>query len=549
MKKIIALLLSAVLMSMCLVIGLTACGKNGQGSTTPTIEIGSDGYWYINGTKTAYKAEGEKGEKGDKGENGKDGIDGSNGENGKDGKSAYELYKEIYGYEGTEEEWLDDLVNGRLAGKTESGEESSEESSGESGESETGSESTTPSKKTDFTLQIFTGGYGSEMWEYVLKEFEKGHPEYNVIANMGKTVNDAMQNEWRDGNPPDFVFLDGTLEKQAWLENDMLYDFTDWLETATVAGEENVKIKERVIADYAHKYTNNEGKTITYGMPLLVSSYGMWHDETFFKHNVWTVPKNYNELLAWIDNNAAANMAALIYPGVYSGYLVQGMILPALAEVGDSFYNRVENALDAEVYTSAEFKAVMNRFATIVGKQNAVADCLSLNHLDSQMRWLNHKAAFIPNGLWLRSEMADLEAIPDGFNMRYTPSALNVEKQVVVASSITCAVAKDAKNKEAALEFMRYLYRTDVAQKFAECSDSPSATNVILDGTKISDVLKYAQEEMNNPAYKRVLHMGSWGRVESVFNQGVNSIVAGTKTVDQVCNELAAQAKRQLAER
>ena len=34
---------------------------------------------------------------------------------GADGKSAYEIYCETYGYEGTEEEWLFDLVNGGLA--------------------------------------------------------------------------------------------------------------------------------------------------------------------------------------------------------------------------------------------------------------------------------------------------------------------------------------------------------------------------------------------------------------------------------------------------
>ena len=131
-------------------IGLTACGKDGQ-SNAPTIEIGSDGYWYVNGTKTDCKASGEKGEQGEKGdkgdkgdsgeqgekgdkgnsgEKGSDGINGSNGVNGSDGKdgingsdgkdgvngkSAYEIYKEKYGYEGTEEQWLDDLVNGRLA--------------------------------------------------------------------------------------------------------------------------------------------------------------------------------------------------------------------------------------------------------------------------------------------------------------------------------------------------------------------------------------------------------------------------------------------------
>lgn len=412
-----------------------------------------------------------------------------------------------------------------------------------------GPESKWDGKKTDFTLQIFTGGYGADMWKYVVEMFEKDHPEYNVIPMYGNTVNDSMKDEWRNGNPPDFVYLDGTIEKQMWLQNDMLYDFTDWLETATVAGEENVKIKDRMLTEYVHKYTNENGKTITYGMPLLLSSYGMWYDETLFNAKSWTVPTNYSELSAWVDKNATAETAALIYPGKYSGYLVQGMILPALAEVGDEFYDRVENALDAEVYTSAEFKAVMNRFADVFGKDkkaNAVADCLSLDHTTSQMQWLAHKAAFIPNGLWLRNEMATLNAIPEGFEMRYAPSALNVKQQIIIASSQACAIAEDAVNKEAALEFMRYLYRTDVAKKFVEHSDSPSATNISIDELKVSNVLKYAQEVMNNPAYKHVLHVGSWGGVDTVFNQGVNSIVAGTKTVDQVCNELAAQARKQL---
>ena len=38
-------------------------------------------------------------------------------QNGKDGKSAYELYKIKYGYSGTEEEWLEALVNGELVEK------------------------------------------------------------------------------------------------------------------------------------------------------------------------------------------------------------------------------------------------------------------------------------------------------------------------------------------------------------------------------------------------------------------------------------------------
>ena len=50
-----------------------------------------------------------------RGEKGEAGQDGSDGQDGKDGKSAYELYKEKFGYDGSEEQWLIDLVNGNLA--------------------------------------------------------------------------------------------------------------------------------------------------------------------------------------------------------------------------------------------------------------------------------------------------------------------------------------------------------------------------------------------------------------------------------------------------
>ena len=93
---------------------------------------------------------GPQGEQGIQGETGKDGIDGTNGKdgngvvsinktsseglvdtytitftngdkttftvtNGKDGKSAYQVYLESYPeYIGTEKEWLEDLINGKL---------------------------------------------------------------------------------------------------------------------------------------------------------------------------------------------------------------------------------------------------------------------------------------------------------------------------------------------------------------------------------------------------------------------------------------------------
>ena len=81
-------------------------GEPGEDGHTPIITIGENGNWYIDGDDTGVLAEGVQGPQGEPGE---DGID------GEDGLSAYEIYIKYHPeYTGTEEEWLEDLVNGDL---------------------------------------------------------------------------------------------------------------------------------------------------------------------------------------------------------------------------------------------------------------------------------------------------------------------------------------------------------------------------------------------------------------------------------------------------
>lgn len=64
-------------------------GKDGQaGKPGSVLTIGADGYWYIDGVKTEYKAQGEKGEKGDPGEKGEKGDPGEKGEKGDPGATG-----------------------------------------------------------------------------------------------------------------------------------------------------------------------------------------------------------------------------------------------------------------------------------------------------------------------------------------------------------------------------------------------------------------------------------------------------------------------------
>lgn len=424
-----------------------------------------------------------------------------------------------------------------------------------------------------FEVQIYAGGYGTKMWEYVLEEFQNDHPDIEVIPYMDNTVNTQMAQRWRSGNPPDFVFLDGGgLDKDNWLKSGLLYDFSDWLKTAKVNGTDTL-ITDVVDSEMFNYYTDSKGNTITYGMPLLKSSYGMWYDENWFTENELSVPENYTDLMSFKNaiaesgakTNGGNTPAVLCYPGQYSGYLVQGFILPALAAYNDSgFFNKIVLASDPNVFVDERFVDVMQRFMDFVEGDTVMSGTLSLDHTTSQLRWLRHDAALIPNGLWLRGELerdvkgdsaqsGDVTAFSK-LKMRYSPSPLVKDDQTptMVVTTVSCAIPKNGDKTDLALEFMTYLYRSDVTERFAVYSDTPSAVNNLdlsQSQLEVSDVLAYTQSVLSNPAYLQVNKDGSWGAVDGEFNAIVNEIVDGNKqklTALEFCQRLKNKAQEQL---
>ena len=90
-------------------------------------------------------ADGKDGSDGSDGKDGKDGKNGNNGTDGQNGKSAYDLYKEAHpDYQGTLEEWLDDLVNGRLGNQQGGGQQSGGQGSGQQGGDQSGNQNNNP---------------------------------------------------------------------------------------------------------------------------------------------------------------------------------------------------------------------------------------------------------------------------------------------------------------------------------------------------------------------------------------------------------------------
>lgn len=394
-----------------------------------------------------------------------------------------------------------------------------------------------------FELQIFTGGYGSKAWEEIIAAFEEEYPELDVVAYMDSNVNKQMQSRWMEGDPVDFVFLSGSnLPSQTYMDSGKLLDLTSFYENATIHGTDEL-LKDHLTSDYVTKYKDH-----LYDLPVVLTSYGMWYNEAYLNELGMKLPTNYDELLAFGQEAKAKGVDALIYPGMSANYLTNGLLFPAIAVYGQEYFNRITSASDVEAFKDERLRDVLTRFKGLIDAGMFSDGTVSLNAVQAQIQWLSNEALLIPNGLWLENEMKD--DIPNDFVMRYAVPMMNKadEGQVVVTSSAKVGVAAEGDNKDAALEFLRFLYKEENITKFAEYAKVPVATDADVSKIELTDAAKHVQEVLHNPDYTNVNLELSWGSVDAVVIDMVNQMVLGKLDVDGAIDMLVEAVEAKLAE-
>ncbi len=95
---------------------------------------------------------------------------------------------------------------------------------------------------------------------------------------------------------------------------------------------------------------------------------------------------------------------------------------------------------------------------------------MSLSHTESQMEFVLGKAAMIPCGTWLGSEMK--KQIPEGFRMLYfNPPVLKDGKgdpSITSTGVETWIIPKQAKHPDEAADFYRFMTSLKMAKQFVE---------------------------------------------------------------------------------
>lgn len=371
----------------------------------------------------------------------------------------------------------------------------SESASASPSESASASPSASQTKLTgDFEIQYFVGGYGDKWWKKVIADFKAANPDLNVIEDGGPKINDQNKPRWIGGNPPDFVYIDGpNLNDRQMVEDGQLEDLTEWLQTATnIDGDKILDILAQAPQQY-------DGKI--YNIPLVLNSWGTFWDKALFKEKGWTEPANFDEFLQVSDKIKTDGITPFIHTGKYPYYINGAFLYPAIVSNNNDDYTILQdmaaNKIDA--YKSPAVLAALNQIVQLRDKGFIDKASIQINHTDSQMLFLQHKDAFIPNGLWLPNEMA--KDVPQGFDFGFIPSITQKAGGKVVAntSTATVAIAKKAKNKEAAKAFLQFIFSKAQASQWAELSGAPSNIKGDISNSNAPNFVKDAAKYLTDP--------------------------------------------------
>ncbi|WP_219835471.1 ABC transporter substrate-binding protein [Paenibacillus sp. R14(2021)] len=346
----------------------------------------------------------------------------------------------------------------------------------------------------DFEIQYFVGGYGDKWWTKVIADFQAANPDLHVKALGGPKINEQNKPRWIGGNPPDFVYIDGPeLNDRQMVEDGQLEDLTDWIKDAkNVDGDKIIDI----LAQPPQQY---DGKI--YNIPLVLNSWGIFWNKALFKEKGWTEPQDFQQFMDVSDKIKSAGITPFIHTGKYPYYINGAFLYPAIVSANGGDYKILQDmaANKVEAYQSPSVLTALNKIVALRDKGFIDKASIQINHTDSQMLFLQNKDAFIPNGLWLPNEMS--KDIPQGFDFGFIPSITQDAGQKIVAntSTATVAIAKNAKNKDAAKAFLQFVFSKAQASQWAELSGAPSNIKGDISASNAPSFVKDAAKYLTDP--------------------------------------------------
>ena len=393
----------------------------------------------------------------------------------------------------------------------------------------------------DLDVVSFQGGFGIDFFQTAAKEYEAKHPGVHIKVTGGPRVWEQLRPRFANGTPPSLTWPGWGMDYWALIYDNQVLPLDDALKTPAYDGKGTWG---DTFDPSLLKLGQYQGKQ--YELPYHYNIMGWWYNPDTFAEHGWTVPKTFNELLALGPKIKAAGMAPLTFQGMYPDYTIKGFLFPWVVSIGG-----IKAADDAQSLVPGAWKS--DAFLQSARKIKQLRDAgffedgaSGLSHTESQTDFLMGKAAMIPCGTWLESEMR--KTMPPGAKMKFMlPPVIDGGKgdpSAILIGIEPWIIPTAGSNHDLAIDFYKYMTSLDKAKEFiTQCgtltaikgSDSVKLPPVLEEPARLYKESKTVYSIQFDTWYSK-LGKESWDALSALLN--------GSATPEQFVDRLEAMAEK-----
>lgn len=395
----------------------------------------------------------------------------------------------------------------------------------------------------ELNLAIFKGGYGDAFWTAAADAFSKEHPNVTFKIDCDPSIGEKVNSSMLAGETPDFIYCPSSNPSglaQRLIKDQALADLTDVFESEELKG----KILDGFL-DTSLSQPYGDGKV--YLAPLYYTANGLFYNATLFEEAGLAVPATWDEFFAMGDEIKGKDIAGksdrslFTYQGGNAPGYMETVIVPLLtSRLGIDGMNECFSYVEGS-WEKPGVKEVFDLVAKL-GDGYLLPNTTGIDHTTAQTAVMNGTALFVPCGSWIVGEMADItgeEINGKPFAWGFAPvPAMDASADKYLMSSVEeVYIPADAKNIDAAKEFLKFLYSDEAiklnAEKTGGIPPVVGATELTKD---ILDPMILSTFKAFDDGYKP--YIGGFAAVDSEivpkkeFYGHVNAVVDGKETVD-----------------
>ena len=393
---------------------------------------------------------------------------------------------------------------------------------------------------------FFQGGYGMQWVFDSAAEFEAAHPDISAYVWGNPRAWDQTRPRFLAGNPPDVFW--GIHNINFWVNlQDGLVSPLDSLMREPAYGQPEVTFGESFFPG-ALEEGQFEGRQ--YFLPIVYNINGIWYNKGMFDEHGWTVPATWDEFLELCEliKKTAGGVAPLTHQGKSPSYF--GMIYLGLVyKLGGEELMVAMDSLEPGAWARPELIEAARLSQQLYERDYILAGTSSFSHTEAQMIWLQGKAAMIPCGTWLESEMSN--ALPDGFEMRIMPIPGFVDGMggvgaMQASSGPAFWVPTAAAHPDWGMEYLRIMLSRKMAAGFIENIGSVQPITGSTDDAEVPPATQSALDAVAAAGGETFnFRFSSWYlELENEFRNALGALLNHDITPERFAERMEAMAER-----